>query len=205
LADNGQGGFDVYDNKFKKTNQTLIFDQNAKVMVKKGSLIVYTPVSLQVSRVEYFYGSFNTKVLSSRAIREYFPDVLIINVDNIGNEPVQITKDKLSQSYMLISHAGSNFDGYQLTADGPMSQGELSNIFTINSPTTVNVQWLPSATAGQCYNMSFVSNLPQEEPSAPAATPVTAPTPNTTKTQTPVAVPAKPTAKAPVAPVPQAE
>src|SRR5574344_1682040 len=137
LADNGNGGYDVYDSKFKKTNQTLVFDSGAKIMLKRGSLLIYTPVSLQISRVEYFYGSFNTKVLYSRAIKEYFPNVLIINVDNIGSDPVQITKDKPSQAYMLISPAGINFTGYHFAADGPVQTGELSNILAINSTQPV--------------------------------------------------------------------
>src|SRR5574344_1363668 len=136
-------------------------------MLKRGSLLIYTPVSLQISRVEYFYGSFNTKVLSSRAIKEYCPNVLIINVDHIGSEPVQITKDKPSQSYMLISPAGINFTGYHFAADGPVQTGELSKIFTVNSTQPVTVQWTGS---GQSYSMTFVTSGVEEQSHHESAT-----------------------------------
>lgn len=162
LADNGQGGFDVYNNKFKKTNQVLNLDPNSKIMIKRGQLLSYNPQSLQISKVDYTYGSFSTKVISSKEIRQYFPDVLIINVDNIGMSPVQVTKTTEKQSYMLISHAGSNFDGYTLNADVPVQQGELSNIFTINSTNTVNVEWLPTSGDGKQYYIVFVTNMPEQ-------------------------------------------
>src|SRR5574344_2042414 len=182
-------------------------------MLKRGSLLIYTPVSLQISRVEYFYGSFNTKVLSSRAIKEYFPNVLIINVDNIGSEPVQITKDKPSQAYMLISPAGINFTGYHFAADGPVQTGELSNIFTINSTQPVTVQWTGS---GQSYNMTFVTSGVEEQSQDESATDIlqqalqgagagTTPTTGasqttkqvTTKPATKISTTVKPTLKAP--------
>lgn len=162
LADNGQGGFDVYNNKFKKTNQVLNLDPNSKIMIKRGQLLSYNPQCLQISKVDYTYGSFSTKVISSKEIRQYFPDVLIINVDNIGMSPVQVTKTTEKQSYMLISHAGSNFDGYTLNADVPVQQGELSNIFTINSTNTVNVEWLPTSGDGKQYYIVFVTNMPEQ-------------------------------------------
>lgn len=182
LADNGQGGFDVYNNKFKKTNQVLNLDPNSKIMIKRGQLLSYNPQCLQISKVDYTYGSFSTKVISSKEIRQYFPDVLIINVDNIGMSPVQITKTTEKQSYMLISHAGSNFDGYTLNADVPVQQGELSNIFTINSTNTVNVEWLSNSGDGKQYYMMFVTNMPEQqkpqdtnsqEPQAQTQTPAT--------------------------------
>ena len=182
LADNGQGGFDVYNNKFKKTNQVLNLDPNSKIMIKRGQLLSYNPQCLQISKVDYTYGSFSTKVISSKEIRQYFPDVLIINVDNIGMSPVQVTKTTEKQSYMLISHAGSNFDGYTLNADVPVQQGELSNIFTINSTNTVNVEWLPTSGDGKQYYIVFVTNMPeqpkedtnaQQSPQAQTQTPAT--------------------------------
>lgn len=182
LADNGQGEFDVYNNKFKKTNQVLNLDPNSKIMIKRGQLLSYNPQCLQISKVDYTYGSFSTKVISSKEIRQYFPDVLIINVDNIGMSPVQVTKTTEKQSYMLISHAGSNFDGYTLNADVPVQQGELSNIFTINSTNTVNVEWLPTSGDGKQYYIVFVTNMPeqpkedtnaQQSPQAQTQTPAT--------------------------------
>ena len=76
--------------------------------------------------------------------------------------PVQVTKTTEKQSYMLISHAGSNFDGYTLNADVPVQQGELSNIFTINSTNTVNVEWLPTSGDGKQYYIVFVTNMPEQ-------------------------------------------
>ena len=159
LADNGQGGYDVYDNKFKKTNQVLTIDPNSQIIMKRGQLLIYTPQCLQIGRVEYSYGNFVVKTLSSKAIKQYFPDILIINVDNIGMNAVQVTKTTAKQTYMLISHAGSNFDGYTLTSDIPVQKGELSNMFTIDSTNTVNVQWNPSTVDGKQYTIVFVTDM----------------------------------------------
>ena len=159
LADNGQGGYDVYDNKFKKTNQVLTIDSNSRIIIKRGQLLVYNPQCLQISRIEYSYGSFTAKILSSKLIKQYFPDTLIINVDNIGENAVQVTKTTPKQTYMLISHAGSNFDGYSLNSDIPVQKGELSNIFTIDSTDTVNVQWNPPSADGKQYTIVFVTDM----------------------------------------------
>ena len=159
LADNGQGGFDVYNNKLKKLNQTLEIDSNSKVLIKRGQLLIYNPKCLQISKIDYSYGSFSIKVLQSKEIRTYFPDVLIINVDNIGMSPVQVVKTTEKQSYMLISHAGSNFDGYILNADKPIENGELSNIFTINTVENVNIEWIPTSGDGKQYYILFVTNI----------------------------------------------
>lgn len=164
LAENSQGGFDVYNNKFKKTNQTLAIDSNSKILIKRGQLLTYNPQCLQISKVDYSYGNFSSKVLPSKEIRLYFPDVLIINVDNIGMSPVQVTKETEKQSYMLISHAGSNFEGYTLNSDVPVQQGELNNIFTIDSTSTVNLEWIPSSGDGKQYYIVFVTNLPAATP-----------------------------------------
>ncbi len=159
VANNEQGGFDVYNNKFKKTNQVINIQNNEQVILKRGQLLVYNPQCLQISKIDYSYGNFSVKVLSSKEIRTYFPDVLIINVDNIGNSPVQVTKDKEKQSYMLISHAGSNFDGYILHSDIPIGQEELSNMFSINTIETVNVEWIPATGDGKQYFISFITNI----------------------------------------------
>ena len=181
LADNGQGGFDVYNNKFKKTNQVLNVDPNSKIMIKRGQLLIYNSQCLQISKIDYTYGSFSKKIISSKEIRQYFPDVLIINVDNIGMSPVQVTKTTEKQSYMLISHAGSNFEGYTLNADVPIEQGELNNIFTINTTNTVNLEWMPTSGDGKQYYIVFVTNMPeqpkaqdtQQSPQAQTQTPAT--------------------------------
>ncbi len=159
LADNGQGGYDVYDNKFKKTNQVLTIDPNSQIIMKRGQLLIYTPQCLQIGRVEYSYGNFVVKTLSSKAIKQYFPDTLIINVDNIGMNAVQVTKTTAKQTYMLISHAGSNFDGYTLNSDIPIQKGELSNMFTIDTTNTVNVQWNPPTADGKQYTIVFVTDM----------------------------------------------
>ncbi len=159
VANNDQGGFDVYNNKFKKTNQTINIQNNEQVILKRGQLLIYNPQCLQISKIDYSYGNFSVKVLSSKEIRNYFPDVLIINVDNIGNSPVQITKDKEQQSYMLISHAGSNFDGYILHSDIPFGHEELSNMFSINTIETVNIEWIPASGDGKQYFISFITNI----------------------------------------------
>ena len=159
IADNPQGGFDVYNNKFKKTNQVINIDTNEQVILKRGQLLIYNPKCLQISKIEYSYGNFSVKVLSSKEIRNYFPDVLIINVDNIGNSPVQVIKDKEKQSYMLISHAGSNFEGYILHSDIPLGQEELSNMFSINTIETINVEWIPASGDGKQYFITFITNI----------------------------------------------
>lgn len=179
LAENAQGGFDVYNNKFKKTNQTLNIDADTKIMIKRGQLLIYNPQCLQISRVDYSYSGFSTKVISSKEIRQYFPDVLIINVDNIGMSPVQVIKTTETQSYMLISHAGSNFSGYTLRTDIPIEQGELNNIFTINTVSPVNLEWIPTSGDGKQYYIVFVSNIPEQakpqdkSPQAQVQTPAT--------------------------------
>lgn len=170
LADNGQGGFDVYDNKFQKTNQVLTIDPNSQIIMKRGQLLIYTPQCLQIGRVEYSYGNFVVKTLSSKSIKQYFPDTLIINVDNIGMNAVQVTKTTAKQTYMLISHAGSNFDGYTLTSDIPVQKGELSNMFTIDSTNTVNVQWNPSTADGKQYTIVFVTDMTSDKEDNPTDT-----------------------------------
>ena len=60
---------------------------------------------------------------------------------------------------MLISHAGSNFDGYILNADKPIENGELSNIFTINTVENVNIEWIPTSGDGKQYYILFVTNI----------------------------------------------
>lgn len=170
LADNGQGGYDVYDNKFKKTNQVLTIDPNSQIIMKRGQLLIYTPQCLQIGRVEYSYGNFVVKTLSSKAIKQYFPDILIINVDNIGMNAVQVTKTTAKQTYMLISHAGSNFDGYTLTSDIPVQKGELSNMFTIDSTNTVNVQWNPPTADGKQYTIVFVTDMTSDTEDNPTDT-----------------------------------
>ncbi len=162
LADNGQGGFDVYNNKFKKTNQTINLDANTQVILKRGQLLIYNPQCLQISKIEYSYGNFSTKILSSKEIRTYFPDILIINVDNIGNSPVQVTKTTEKQTYMLISHAGSNFEGYSINSDIPVIKGELSNIFTISGTDPVNVQWISTTPDSKQYFITFISDIPEQ-------------------------------------------
>ena len=170
LADNGQGGYDVYDNKFKKTNQVLTIDPNSQIIMKRGQLLIYTPQCLQIGRVEYSYGNFVVKTLSSKSIKQYFPDTLIINVDNIGMNAVQVTKTTAKQTYMLISHAGSNFDGYTLTSDIPVQKGELSNMFTVDSTNTVNVQWNPPTADGKQYTIVFVTDMTSDKEDNPTDT-----------------------------------
>lgn len=162
LAPNNQNGFDVYNNKFKKTNHVLTIDSNTQVIIKRGQMLLYTPQYLQIVRVDYNYSGFSTKALTSKAIRQYFPDVLIINVDNIGVNPVQVTKTTETQSYMLISHTGSNFEGYVLNSDVPLLKGEISNIFTIDTTNTVNTEWVPTTEAGKHCYITFITKLPEQ-------------------------------------------
>jgi len=159
LTENNQNGFDVYNNKLKKLNQTLTIDPNSQIILKRGELLLYNPNSLQLSRVEYSYGSFSIKNLPSKTIRQLFPDVLIINLDNIGKSPVQVIKTTEVQSYMLISRAGCNFEGYELHSDYQLEKGELSNIFTINTTNTVHTEWLPTTGDGQSYYIKFVTHI----------------------------------------------
>jgi len=163
FAENGQG-FDIYDNRFKKTNQSLLIDSKAQVILKDDQLLVYNPQCLQIARVEYSYGNFSTKILPSKAIRKYFPETLIINLDNIGNSPVQVIKTTVKQAYMFISPTGSDFEGYYLHSDIPVQTGELSNIFVVDTTNTVNLEWLPESTDGKQYFITFLTNL--EEPSS---------------------------------------
>ena len=83
-------------------------------------------------------------------------------MDNIGTSPVQVTKTTEKQSYMLISHTGSNFEGYTLNADAPIEQGEFNNIFTINTTNPVNLEWIPTSGDGKQYYIVFVTNMPEQ-------------------------------------------
>ena len=159
LAQNKEGGFDIYNNTFEKLDKEIDLSVEQQILINRGELLVYNPQCLQLSRVEFSYGNFLIKTLTSKQIKEIFPDILIINLDNIGNTAVQVTKTTATQMYMLISHAGSDFGGYVLQSNKPIMSGMLSNVFTIDTNDTVNVEWVPTQNNGKRFFISFVTRL----------------------------------------------
>jgi len=155
-------GYDVIDYKYKKTNQTIKPEENAKFFIKSGQLLAYSPNHLQISSLDNMYGSFSFKTLSVKAIKKLFPGVLIINIDTFGDTSVQIDKPSGAKTYMLISTSGVNYEGYRLS--GNISFGQLSNIFTVSSDENTQVNW-SSDTDGESYHMYFITQ--QAEQPAP--------------------------------------
>ena len=149
-----ENGYDIYDYKYKKTNQTIRPEENAKFIIKSGQLLAYSPNHLQISSLDSMYGSFSFRTLSVKAIKKLFPNVLIINIDTFGDTNVQIDKPAGAKTYMLISTSGVNYEGYRLS--GNVTIGELSNIFTISSDEETQVSW-SSDSDGESYHMYFIT------------------------------------------------
>lgn len=154
LAQGADGGYDIYDYKYKKTNQTIQLEPNAKFFIKENQLFAYSPNHLQIMSLESSYGTFSFRTLSVKAIKKIFPDVLIINIDTFGELSVQVDKPAGNKTYILISSSGGNYDDYRLS--GNVQIGELSNIFTVSdAPTQVN--WAPLNGEGDCYEIHFIT------------------------------------------------
>lgn len=146
-------GYDVYDYKYKKTNQSIQLEENAKFMIKSGQLIAFSQNHLQIKSLDNAYGNFTFNTLSVKGIKKLFPDVLIINIDTFGENSVQIDKPAGSVKYMLISTSGGNYDGYRLS--GNMTIGELNNIFTVVDDKA-QVDWA-SDIDSESYHMYFIT------------------------------------------------
>lgn len=146
-------GYEVYDNTYKKTNQTLQLEENAKFFIKNNQLYAYSPKHLQIQSLECSYGSFSFRTISVKAIKQIFPDILIINIDTFGEYSVQIDKPSGAKTYMLISTSGGNYEDYHLS--GNIEIGELSNIFTI-SDDKVQVNFT-SASGNEDYHIYFIN------------------------------------------------
>lgn len=172
-----EDGFDIIDYKYKKTNQTIRPEENAKFFIKLGQLFAYSPTHLEISALENMYGSFSFKRLSPKSIKKIFPNVLIINIDTFGDTSVQIDKPSGVKTYMLISTSGVSYEGYRLS--GNVQMGELSNIFTITSDENTQVNWT-SNTDGENYHMYFIT----QQADVPSQQPETVPSNNTDSTQT---------------------
>lgn len=151
-----EDGYDVYDYKFKKMNQVIKPETDAKFILKSGQLLAYSPTHLQINSLESSYGSLSFRTLSVKAIKKLFPNVLIINIDTFGDTSVQIDKQSGAKTYMLISTLGGNYDGYRMC--GNISLGELSNIFTVSSDDETVVDWIPSTEGGESYHMHFITH-----------------------------------------------
>lgn len=146
-------GYEVFDYKYKKTNQTIQLEEGAKFFIKDNMLLSYSQKHLQILGLESSYGSFSFRPLSVKSIKRIFPNVLIINIDTFGEFSVRIDKPTGLKTYMLISTSGGNYDGYRLSGD--MELGELSNIFTVSSDNA-RVDWLPQQE-GESYHMYFMT------------------------------------------------
>ena len=147
-------GYDIYDYKYKKTNQTITTGEPIKFIIKSGKLLAYLPNHLQLSSVESMYGSFSLKPLSIRSIKKFFPNVLIINMATFGDTSVQIDKPSGAKTYMLISTSGMSYEGYRLS--GNVEMGELGNIFTVTSDSETQVNFTPSGD-GDNYHIYFTT------------------------------------------------
>lgn len=153
-----ENGYDIYDYKYKKTNQTIQLEENAKFFIKDNQLFAFSAKHLQIQSLENSYGSFSFRPLSVKGIKKIFPDVLIINIDTFGELSVQIDKPAGAKKYMLISTSGGDYDGYRLS--GNMELGELNNIFTV-SADSAQVNWAPD-TDGDSYHMYFITQQAQQ-------------------------------------------
>ena len=163
-------GYDIYDYKYKKTNQTLTTGEPVKFIIKSGKLLAYLPNHLQLSCVESMYGSFSMKPLSIRGIKKFFPNVLIINMATFGDTSVQIDKPSGAKTYMLISTSGMSYEGYKLS--GNVEMGELGNIFTVTSDSETQVNFTPSGD-GDNYHIYFTTQGAQPQADAPVEQPAT--------------------------------
>lgn len=164
-------GYDIYDYKYKKTNQTITTGEPVKFIIKSGKLLAYLPNHLQLSSVESMYGSFSLKPLSIRSIKKFFPNVLIINMATFGDTSVQIDKPSGAKTYMLISTSGMSYDGYRLS--GNIEMGELGNIFTVTSDSETQVNFTPSGD-GDNYHIYFTTQGVQPQADASVEQPATA-------------------------------
>lgn len=161
-------GYDIYDYKYKKTNQTIRPNEDVKFLIKGGKLLAYLPSHLELRSLEYMYGSFSFKTLSIKAIKKFFPDVLLINIATFGDTSVQIDKPAGAKTYMLISTSGLSFEGYRLS--GNVEIGELDNIFTVSSDANTQVNFSTN-TDGESYHMYFITQGAQSQPEAVTETP----------------------------------
>lgn len=157
-----EDGYDIYDYKYKKTNQSIRPNEDIKFIIKSGKLLAYLPSHLQLSSLEYMYGSFSFKTLSIKAIKKFFPDVLLINIATFSDTSVQIDKPSGAKTYMLISTSGLNFEGYRLS--GNIEMGELGNIFTVSSDTNTQVNFTTDGD-GESYHMYFITQGAVPQPS----------------------------------------
>lgn len=153
-------GYDIYDYKYKKTNQTIRPNEEVKFIIKGGKLLAYLPNHLELRSLEYMYGSFSFKTLSIKAIKKFFPDVLLINIATFGDTSVQIDKPSGAKTYMLISTSGLSFEGYRLS--GNVEMGELDNIFTVSSDANTQVNFSTN-TDGESYHMYFITQGAQQQ------------------------------------------
>lgn len=153
-------GYEVFDYKYKKTNQTIQLEEGAKFFIKDNMLLSYSQKHLQILGLESSYGSFSFRPLSVKAIKRIFPNVLIINIDTFGEYSVRIDKPTGMKTYMLISTSGGNYEGYRLS--GNMELGELGNIFTVSSDNA-QVDLLPQ-DGGEGYHMYFITQPSNVEP-----------------------------------------
>ena len=150
-------GFEIYDYKYKKTNQVIKSDNNAKFFIKSNKLYAYSPKYLQISVLENTCGSFGFRILTPKLIKKIFPDVLIINIDTFGGSSVRIDKQPGSKTYMLISTSGVGYEGYRLSGD--ITFGELSNIFTVPTDEETRVDWCGE---DENYHMYFVTHSDEQ-------------------------------------------
>lgn len=148
-----EDGYDVYDNKYKKTNQAIQIEPNAVFFIKENQLYAFSQNHLQIKSLDFVYGNFSFRTLSVKAIKKIFPDVLIINIDTFGETSVQIDKPSGAKKYMLISTSGGNYENYSLS--GNMTIGELNNIFTVTDDRA-QVDWSGDINSDS-YHMYFIN------------------------------------------------
>lgn len=147
-------GYEVYDYKYKKTNQAVQLEQNAKFFIKDKQLLAYSPNHLQIKSLDIANENLTFSTLSVKAIRKLYPNILLINIDTFGETSVQIDKPEGEKTYMLISTSGGNYSDYTLS--GEMKLGELSNIFTV-SGEKAQVNWTSSDMDSDSYHMYFIT------------------------------------------------
>jgi hypothetical protein len=146
-------GYDFYDYKYKKTNQSIREEEEIKLILKSGKLLAYYPNRLQLSSLDCMYGSFSFKALSIKSIKKFFPNTLIINLATFGDTSVRIDKPAGAKTYMLISTSNLSYENYRIS--GNVQMGELPNIFTVSSDYETQVDFT-TTSEGESYHMYFM-------------------------------------------------
>ncbi len=123
--------FSSYQRKY--LNQKLPLD-NVSTFIKNGKLYTFDYSNLKMDEILSDGNNFQIKKLPINEIQKLYPNIKIIKVSDFKNGYLKITKNKPSQTYLLLSdtdYSGYNYNvggcGFDLKMDDDLA------IFTINS------------------------------------------------------------------------